>query len=97
MFPVGVLISMIAMAAGIGGAVFFSPFFFLVLHLEPQVAFATGLLTFSREVPFRKVGMLNRRSNMHIKSSILCGMKGVQSTYNLILQKINILLKNIVY
>jgi Predicted permeases len=44
MFPAGVLISIVAMAAGIGGAVFFSPFFFLVLHLEPRVAFATGLI-----------------------------------------------------
>ncbi len=44
MFPAGLIISMIAMAAGIGGAVFFSPLFFLVLKLEPQVAFAIGLL-----------------------------------------------------
>lgn len=43
MFPVGVLISTIAMMSGLGGAIFFSPFFILVLRLEPLLALASGL------------------------------------------------------
>jgi len=43
MFPVGILISSIAMMSGIGGAVMFSPFFLLVLKLEPIAALATAL------------------------------------------------------
>jgi len=44
-FPVAVLISTIAMAAGVGGATFFAPFFILVLGLPPEVAIGTGLIT----------------------------------------------------
>jgi len=33
------------MASGIGGAVFFSPIFLLILKLEPEVAIGTALLT----------------------------------------------------
>lgn len=43
MFPVGMIIATIAMMFGIGGAVFFSPFFFLVLNLKPDVAIGTGI------------------------------------------------------
>ncbi|MCZ6493046.1 MAG: sulfite exporter TauE/SafE family protein [Planctomycetota bacterium] len=39
------LIATIAMASGIGGAVFFSPLFMLVLKLEPSVAIGTALTT----------------------------------------------------
>jgi len=45
MFPVAIVISTIAMASGIGGATFFSPFFMLVLGLSPEVAIGTGLIT----------------------------------------------------
>jgi len=45
LFPVAMAISTIAMASGIGGATFFSPFFMLVLGLQPEVAIGTGLIT----------------------------------------------------
>lgn len=45
MFPVAVTIASIAMASGIGGATFFSPFFLLILGLTPEVAIGTGLIT----------------------------------------------------
>ncbi len=41
LFPVSILIATIAMASGIGGAVFFSPLFIFVLKLEPSVAAVT--------------------------------------------------------
>lgn len=44
MFPVGVLIATIAMMFGIGGAIFFSPLFFLLFKLPPDVAFATSII-----------------------------------------------------
>ena len=44
MFPVAVVIASIAMMAGIGGAVLFSPFFILVLRLDPLLALASGLV-----------------------------------------------------
>jgi uncharacterized membrane protein YfcA len=44
-FPVAVLVATIAMASGIGGATFFSPFFLLALGLAPEVAIGTGLIT----------------------------------------------------
>lgn len=45
LFPIAILIATIAMASGIGGAVFFSPLFMLVLHLEPRVAVGAALAT----------------------------------------------------
>ncbi len=45
LFPVSVLIATIAMASGIGGAVFFSPLFIVLLKLEPSVAVGTALVT----------------------------------------------------
>ncbi len=45
LFPISVIIATIAMATGIGGAVFFSPIFLLWLKLEPTVAIGTALLT----------------------------------------------------
>ncbi len=45
LFPASILIASIAMASGIGGAVFFSPIFMLVLHLEPRIAVGAALLT----------------------------------------------------
>jgi uncharacterized membrane protein YfcA len=44
-FPVAVLFATIAMASGIGGATFFSPFFIIALGIEPEVAIGTGLIT----------------------------------------------------
>ena len=43
MFPVGIIVATIAMAAGIGGAVLFSPIFFLLLKLRPDIAIGTGI------------------------------------------------------
>ena len=45
LFPISILIATIAMASGIGGAVFFSPLFMLVLKLDPAVAIGTALMT----------------------------------------------------
>ena len=45
LFPASVLIATIAMTTGIGGAVFFSPLFILVLKLDPAVAIGTALIT----------------------------------------------------
>lgn len=45
LFPISVLIATIAMATGIGGAVFFSPLFMLALKLDPSVAVGTALAT----------------------------------------------------
>ncbi|MGB3464765.1 MAG: sulfite exporter TauE/SafE family protein [Cyclobacteriaceae bacterium] len=45
MFPVAIMVSTIAMSTGVGGAVFFSPIFILVLGLEPYVAIGTALTT----------------------------------------------------
>lgn len=45
LFPVSILIATIAMSTGIGGAVFFSPLFMLVLKLDPIVAIGTALIT----------------------------------------------------
>ena len=45
LFPASILIATIAMASGIGGAVFFSPLFMILLELEPSVAVGTALTT----------------------------------------------------
>lgn len=45
LFPLSVLIATIAMSTGIGGAVFFSPLFMLLLKLEPSVAIGAALAT----------------------------------------------------
>ena len=45
MFPVGIVVSTLAMASGIGGATFLAPFLILVLRLPPEVAVGTGLIT----------------------------------------------------
>lgn len=45
MFPVSIAVATVAMATGIGGAVFFSPIFLLGLQLEPSVAIGTALIT----------------------------------------------------
>ena len=43
--PVSVCIATIALALGISGALFFSPFFLLVVGLEPALAIGAGLMT----------------------------------------------------
>ncbi len=43
--PASVVIATIALAAGISGALFFSPFFLLVIGLQPAQAIGAGLLT----------------------------------------------------
>ncbi len=45
LFPAAIAIATVAMASGIGGAVFFSPLFIIVLKLEPSVAIGTALIT----------------------------------------------------
>lgn len=45
LFPVSILIATLAMASGVGGAVFFSPLFIIALKLEPSVAIGAALIT----------------------------------------------------
>ncbi len=45
LFPSAIMISTIAMASGVGGAIFFSPLFIIVLGLDPKVAIGAALLT----------------------------------------------------
>jgi len=44
-FPASILFSMIALASGVSGALFFSPFFLLIVGLQPAQAIGAGLLT----------------------------------------------------
>ncbi|WP_435064650.1 sulfite exporter TauE/SafE family protein [Halobaculum sp. EA56] len=44
-FPASVAFSSIALASGVSGALFFSPFFMLVVGLQPSQAIGAGLLT----------------------------------------------------
>jgi len=44
-FPASVLFAFVALAAGVSGALFFSPFFMLVVGLTPAQAIGAGLLT----------------------------------------------------
>lgn len=64
LFPTAIAIATIAMASGIGGAVFFSPLFMLVLHLEPKVAIGAALITeffgfFSGVIAYWKSGLID--------------------------------------
>ena len=45
LFPISAIIATIAMASGIGGAVFFSPLFMLALQLDAKIAVGTALIT----------------------------------------------------
>lgn len=45
LFPISILIATLAMSSGIGGAVFFSPIFILLLKLDPSVAIGAALTT----------------------------------------------------
>jgi len=44
-FPASVLFSLVALASGVSGALFFSPFFMLAVGLSPSQAIGAGLLT----------------------------------------------------
>ncbi|MEF8839679.1 MAG: sulfite exporter TauE/SafE family protein [Haloarculaceae archaeon] len=44
-FPTSILFSLVALASGVSGALFFSPFFMLVVGLTPSQAIGAGLLT----------------------------------------------------
>jgi uncharacterized membrane protein YfcA len=44
-FPASILFSMVALASGVSGALFFSPFFILVVGLQPAQAIGAGLMT----------------------------------------------------
>jgi uncharacterized membrane protein YfcA len=44
-FPIAIVFATIAMASGVEGSTFFSPFFMIALGLEPEVAIGTGLIT----------------------------------------------------
>jgi uncharacterized membrane protein YfcA len=44
-FPAAVLFSTVALAAGVSGALFFSPFFMIIVGLTPAQAIGAGLLT----------------------------------------------------
>lgn len=44
-FPISIIFATIAMASGVEGSTFFSPFFMIALGLEPEVAIGTGLIT----------------------------------------------------
>jgi uncharacterized membrane protein YfcA len=45
MLPVSILIATTAMASGVEGGTFFAPVFILALHLSPEVAIGTALIT----------------------------------------------------
>jgi uncharacterized membrane protein YfcA len=45
MLPVAILVAMVAMASGIGGATFFAPIFILGLGFPPEIAIGIGLIT----------------------------------------------------
>ncbi len=45
MFPISIAIATVAMASGVGGAVFFVPILLLGLGLPPEVAIGVGLIT----------------------------------------------------
>ena len=44
-FPVSVAIATVALSTGVSGALFFSPFFLLVVGLHPAQAIGAGLMT----------------------------------------------------
>lgn len=44
-FPASILFSLVALASGVSGALFFSPFFMLAVGLSPSQAIGAGLLT----------------------------------------------------
>ncbi len=60
-FPVAVLFSTIALSSGISGALFFSPFFLLVVGLAPAQAIGAGLMTELAGTGFATANYLRQR------------------------------------
>ena len=72
LFPVAILISAVAMTFGIGNAIFLSPFFLIVIGLEPEVAVATGILVGVFAFGSGLVGYVRSRLvNYHLATRLL--------------------------
>ena len=72
MFPVALLISTVALMFGIGGAVFFSPVFLILLGLEPRLAISLGILIEVFGFTSGLIGYAKRKLiNYHLSSRIL--------------------------
>lgn len=71
LLPLSILIATIAMSSGIGGAVFFSPLFMIVLKLDPVEAVGTALITelfgfTSGLVAYLKSGLIDFKLGMNL-------------------------------
>ncbi len=72
LFPIAILIAAVAMTFGIGNAIFLSPFFLIVIGLEPGVAVATGILVGVFAFGSGLVGYVrSRRVNYHLATRLL--------------------------
>ncbi len=72
LLPAAVLIAAVAMTFGIGGAIFFSPFFVIFLSLKPEVAIALGLLVDVFAFASGLAGYVrNRLVNYHVATRLL--------------------------
>jgi uncharacterized membrane protein YfcA len=60
-FPVAVLFSTVALSTGISGALFFSPFFLMVVGLAPAQAIGAGLMTELAGTSFATANYLRQR------------------------------------
>ena len=71
-FPAAILITAVTMTFGIGGGIFFSPFFVIVLGLSPQVAIALGILIEVFAFASGLVGYVRAKLvNYHVSTRIL--------------------------
>ena len=59
--PAAVLFSTVAIASGVSGALFFSPFFILVVGLEPAQAVGAGLITELVGASFGSISYIRQR------------------------------------
>jgi len=59
--PVAVLFSTVAIASGVSGALFFSPFFILAVGLEPAQAVGAGLITELVGASFGSISYIRQR------------------------------------
>ena len=72
LLPIGIVISSIAMMAGIGGALLFSPFFMLVLGLDPLTAFSASLVIEMFGFSSGVIGYWRQHSiNFHVVKELL--------------------------
>jgi len=72
LFPIAILIAAVAMTFGIGSAIFFSPFFVIVIGLEPEVAVAMGILVGVFAFGSGLAGYVrSRRVNYHLATRLL--------------------------